>query len=131
MLSEATSLRDTLFDRLGGAEGIAALIDDVVTAHTENALIKSRFLPYLKDPARLAVIKKHTCQLLAAGGGGPTLYEGRSMKETHAGMNVSAAEYVAATDDILLALRGRNLDEQTQKDVLWMVYSLKADIVHG
>jgi len=51
------------------------------------------------------------------------------MPDAHRGMNISAVEYVAATDDILHVLRKHKIDEQTQKDVLWIVYSLKPGIV--
>ena len=121
---------EPLYRRLGGSKGIASLVDDLVAAHLENPTIKARFVPLLGDPARVSVIKQHTCQFLESGGGGPAKYEGRSMPDAHRGMNISAAEYVAATDDILLVLRKHNIDEQTQKDVLWIVYSLKAGIVH-
>jgi hemoglobin len=121
---------ETLFRRLGGSEGIASLVDDLVAAHLENPTIKSRFLPYMSDPARVSVIKQHTCQFLESGSGGPATYEGRSMPDAHRGMNISAAEYMAAIDDILLVLGKHEIDEQTQKDVLWIVFALKAGIVH-
>jgi len=120
---------EPLYLRLGGPEGIASLVDDIVVAHMENPTIKARFLPVLSDPARLAVIKQHTCQFLEMGGGGPAKYEGRSMRDAHRGMNISPEEYMAAIDDILLVLRTHGIDEQTQKDVLAIAYSLKPEIL--
>jgi len=120
----------SLFLRLGGSSGIKAIVDDVVTAHMDNPLIRARFLPYRETPDRLAVIKGHLCAFLEAGGGGPAQYTGRSMPDTHRGMNISAAEYVAAVDDILGVLKKHAIDEQTQKDVLAIAYSLKAEILH-
>jgi|GEM_PF-461264 len=120
----------TLYTRLGSTEGISALVNDIVAAHMENPTVKARFLPYLGDPARLAVLKQHLCRFLESGSGGPAKYEGRSMPDAHRGMNINAAEYVAAIDDILAVLRKHNIDEQTQKDVLAIAYSLKGDIVH-
>ncbi len=119
----------SLYQRLGGTQGITSLVDDIVVAHMENPTIKARFLPILGDPARLSVIKQHTIQFLEMGGGGPAKYEGRSMSDAHRGMNISAEEYVAAIDDILHVLRKHAIDEQTQKDVLAIAYSLKGDIV--
>jgi hemoglobin len=52
------------------------------------------------------------------------------MRDAHRGMNVSEAEYMAAIDDILAVLRKHSIDEQTQKDVLAISYSLKQDILH-
>ena len=120
---------DTLFHRLGGTPGIKALVDDIVVAHTENPTIRARFLPILEHPDRLAVIKQHTVNFLEMGGGGPAAYEGRSMRDAHKGMNISGEEYLAVLDDIMGVLQRRKLDEQTQKDVLAIAYSLKGDIV--
>lgn len=119
----------SLFDRLGGSSGIAALVDDIVAMHMENPVIRARFRPYL-ETEKLAVTKKHLCAFLEAGSGGPTQYAGRSMGDTHRGMNINETEYMAAIDDILAALQKHSIDEQTQKDVLAIAYSLKGDIMH-
>lgn len=129
-LEQVAQTPTSLYDRLGRSHGIRALVDDIVAAHMENSLIKARFLPYASQPARLAEVKQHLCAFLAAGGGGPEPYRGRNMPDTHRGMNISAAEYMAAIDDILAVLRKHSVDEQTQKDVLAIAYSLKNDIMH-
>ena len=119
----------SLFERLGGSSGISALVEDIVARHMENPVIRPRFRPYLETPDKLALTKKHLCAFLEAGSGGTAKYSGRSMKEAHRGMNINEAEYMAATDDILTALRKHDIDEQTQKDVLAIAYSLKGDIL--
>lgn len=129
--SEATQTTGaSLYERLGRSKGIAALVDDIVAAHMANPTIKARFLPYAEDPERLATIKGHLCKFLEAGSGGPAEYTGRSMPDTHRGMNINEAEYVAAVDDILEVLGKHGIDEQTQNDVLAIAYSLKGDIMH-
>lgn len=120
----------TLYERLGKSDGIRAIVDDVVSAHMENDAIKARFRPYLGNPTRLAELKQHLCNFLEMGSGGAARYGGRSMPDAHRGMNISAAEYMAAVDDILGVLRRRSIDEQTQKDVLAIAYGLKDDIMH-
>lgn len=120
----------SLFERLGGSSGIQVLVDDIVALHMENPVISPRFRPYLETPDKVAVTKKHLCAFLEAGSGGKAEYTGRAMKDTHRGMNISEAEYMATLDDILAALRKNKIDEQTQKDVLAIAYSLKGDIMH-
>lgn len=120
----------SLFERLGGTSGINALVDDIVSLHMENPVIRARFRPYLETPEKLAATKGHLCAFLEAGSGGQAQYAGRSMPDAHRGMNINEAEYMAATDDILAALRKHSIDEQTQKDVLSIAYSLKGDIMH-
>ena len=121
---------NSLFERLGGSPGINALVEDIVAKHMENPVIRARFRPYLETPDKLAVTKKHLCAFLEAGSGGTATYTGRSMLDAHRGMNINEAEYMAATDDILAVLRKHQIDEQTQKDVLAIAYSLKGDILH-
>lgn len=120
----------SLFDRLGGSSGIKAIVDDIVARHMENPVIQARFRPYLETPDKIDVVKKHTCAFLEAGSGGTAQYAGRTMHAAHRGMNISEAEFMAALDDILAALRKRGVDEQSQRDVLAIAYSLKGDILH-
>ena len=120
----------SLFERLGGSSGISALVDDIVMLHMENPIVGPRFRPFLDTPDKLAITKKHLCAFLEAGSGGAAQYGGRTMRDTHRGMNISATEYVAVIDDILAALRKHGIDEGTQKDVLAIAYSLKSEILH-
>lgn len=119
-----------LYRRLGGSEGISRLVDDIVDAHMDNPVIQSRFLPYRDTPEKLAEVKRHLREFIEEGSGGPESYSGASMPEAHRGMNISEAEYVAAVDDILAVLEAHQLSEQTRKDMLAIVYSLKDQIMH-
>lgn len=123
-------MSNTLYERLGGATGIASLVDDIIEAHMVNPLIKARFLPMRDDPENLANAMQHLRDFLAAGSGGPEQYSGRSMPEAHRGMNISAQEYMAAIDDIMGVLDKHEIDEQARKDVLAIAYSLKDEIIH-
>jgi hemoglobin len=120
----------SLYERLGGAVGITALVDDIVEAHMRNPVINARFLPYLETPERIAEVKHQLCRFLGAGSGGPEQYTGRSMPEAHRGMNIGEAEYMAAIDDILAAMQKHGIDERTRQDVLGIAYSLKGEIMH-
>jgi hemoglobin len=119
----------TLFERLGGTEGISQLVDDVVENHMKNPAIKVRFLPYKDQPERLAKIKQHTVDFFSAGSGGSAIYTGRDMPATHRGMNISASEYMHAMDDIMLALDSHEIDEESKKEVLAILWSLKESIM--
>lgn len=119
----------SLFDRLGGAQGITKIVDDVVEAHMNNPAIKVRFLPYKEQPEQVAVIKRHTIEFFSAGSGAPVEYTGKDMTSSHTGMNISAAEYMAAMDDILQVLTQHNIDEESKKEVLAILWSLKEMIM--
>jgi hemoglobin len=124
-----TPAAPTLYERLGSTSGIRALVDDILQAHMENDVIKARFLPYADQPERLAELKGLLAKFLEAGSGGPAEYTGRSMVEAHRGLNIGAAEYMAAIDDIMAVLAKHEVDETARKDVLFISYSLMREIV--
>ncbi|HMB62891.1 MAG TPA: group 1 truncated hemoglobin [Eudoraea sp.] len=119
----------TLFERLGGTQGISLIVDDTVEAHMNNLAINARFLPYKEQPERLAILKKHTVDFFSAGSGGQVAYTGRDMVTTHTGMNISPEEYMHVVDDIFLALDKNDVTQETKKDVLAILWSLKGMII--
>jgi hemoglobin len=119
----------TLFERLGGTTGITAIVDDVIEAHMNNPAINARFKPYLDQPERFAQIRQRTIEFFSAGSGGSVEYTGRDMSTTHQGMNISAAEYMHVIDDIMGVLEKHNIDHESQKDVLSILWSLKEKII--
>jgi hemoglobin len=119
----------TLFERLGGREGISAIVDDTVENHMNNSAVNARFLPLKEQPERLAIIKNHTIDFFVAGSGGPNNYKGKDMVTAHTGMNISPGEYMHVIDDIFSALDKNNIDEDSKKDVLAILWSLKAMMI--
>jgi hemoglobin len=118
-----------LFDRLGGVEGIRKIVDDVVEAHMKNPAISARFIPYKEQPEKLAVIKQHTIEFFSAGSGGAVNYTGKDMPTTHKGMNINQTEYMCVVDDILMVLDQHKATDETRKDVLFILWSLKDMII--
>ena len=119
----------TLYERLGESTGIRALVDAIVARHLNNPTICKRYEPLAADPDRLKVATQHLCDFLEAGTGGPATYKGKNMVEAHRGMNISGEEYLAVLDDIVGAMQERKVDEATQKEILYIAYSLKPEIV--
>lgn len=114
-----------LYERLGGADGIARLVDDIIATHLANPLVKTRF-ENIKD---MAHIKQLSREFLTTGSGGPQTYSGKGMLAAHKGMNVSEQEFLVVIDDIFVALNKNGIDEDSKKDVLAILYSLKDQII--
>lgn len=119
----------TLFERLGGREGISAIVDDTVENHMNNPEVNARFLPFKNKPEQLATIKNHTIDFFSMGSGGPAAYKGKDMETAHTGMNISPAEYMHVMDDIFTALDKNGIDEDSKKDVLSILWSLKGMMI--
>lgn len=119
----------SLYERLGGIQGIESIVDDIIELHMNNPTVKARFLPVKDDPEHFKQVRGHLVNFLAAGSGGPEKYTGRDMPSAHRGMNISEEEYMSVIDDILAALDKHRVDEQTRKDVLAIAYSLKGQMI--
>ncbi len=115
----------TLYQRLGGAEGLARIVDDVIANHLANPVVRTRF-ENVKDLGRL---KRMALDFFAMGSGGPSAYAGKSMPEAHRGMNISEQEYLAVMDDIVGALKKNDVSEEATRDVIAILYSIKGEII--
>ncbi len=114
----------TLYERLGGHSGIAAIVNDVVDFHFVNPVIQTRFTK--SDPAKL---KQLATLFFCMGSGGSETYPGKDMMEAHRGMNISEQEFVAVLDDSLAAMEKHGVGQQEQTEVLAILYSLKQQVV--
>ena len=115
----------TLYERLGGLDGITAIAKDIVARHIANPIIGKRFLD--TDPAELT---QHVIGFFSSGTGGPDIYEGRDMKSAHRGMNLTERELCAAIDDLLAALDGQGIEVATKNEVLGIFYSFKPEVLY-
>jgi hemoglobin len=115
----------SLYERLGGEDGIRRLVTDIVDNHYCNPLIRTRF-ERVKDRAAL---ERHSVEFLCAGSGGPQNYTGRELLSVHQGMNVSEQELIAAIDDIVAAMNKNQLDASVQSEMVAILYSLKGDVL--
>lgn len=117
----------TLYERLGGEDKIRAIVTDIVALHHQNPTIKTRFDNAEKSDSELISL---VTDLVCSGTGGPQEYTGKSMLETHRGMNISDAEFVAVLDDILEAMTKHGVGDGEKAEILAIAYSMKGEIVH-
>ena len=113
-----------LYERLGGTEGITQIASDLVDFHLSNPALAPLFIH--SDPKAL---KKGAATFFISGTGGPQVYEGQNMLNTHKGMNISSHEFLATLDDALNALQKNNVGQREQEEVLYTLYSMKSEIV--
>lgn len=118
-------MSETLYDRLGGTEGITRIASDLVDNHLENPLIATRFVA-----GDVAGMKEAAATFFIAGTGGPTdAYKGKDLISAHKGMNISAEEFMAAMDDSLDALAKNNVPQRVQEEVLFILYSMRSQVL--
>jgi len=114
----------SLYERLGGTEGITAIANDLVDIHVQNPRIAPRYAD-----SDLAAVKHAAATFFISGTGGPSVHEGKDMLAAHRGMNIDDAEFVAVLDDALEALDKNGIGQREKEEVLSVLYGMKSDIV--
>ncbi len=117
-------MTDSLYARLGGTEGITAIASDLVDIHIANPRIAPRYAN-----SDVATVKNGAATFFITGTGGPEVYKGQDMLSTHKGMNIDGDEFLAVLDDALEALRKNGIGQREQEEVLYILYSMKSEIV--
>ncbi len=118
--------QEPLYDRLGGRDGVRKLTEQVLENHYANPMVGTRFQH--ANMSRDELISSAT-EFFCTGLSGVATYQGRDMPTAHAGMNISAAEFVAVLDDVLSAMRKLGHGELEQAEVLKIMYDMKPDVV--
>jgi len=114
----------SLFERLGGTEGITSIANDTVDNHLANKAIAVRFAK-----SDVSALKNAAATFFITGTGGPNVYKGKDMLAAHKGMNISALEFMAVLDDALAALEKNKIGQREQEEVLFVLYSMRSQIV--
>ena len=122
-------MEDNLFNRLGGEEGISAIVEDIVAAHLVNPTIKDRFTHLNENPEHNELFKQNVKDFFGAGTGGGITYNGKDMLTAHKGLNLSGMEFIEGISDIMMVLEKHDIDEESRKDVLYILYSFKDQVI--
>ena len=116
----------TLFDRMGGEKVARQIVADTWANHTTNPIVKNRFANSDGE-----YVKQKVYEIFAMATGADVKYTGKPMKELHATMNISEAEFNAVVDDVMSALAKNNIGQQEQNEVLAILWSVRPDVVNS
>ena len=120
-----TTQTKSLYDRLGGLDAINALTESWVARVGGDDRANKKFVR--TDIARL---KKEIVDQLCEATGGPCTYTGRSMKETHDGMAVTAGEFNVAMQHLDATFDELNIPiRRTKTSWVTLIMPMRGDIV--
>ena len=120
-------MKKSLYERLGGYNAIAAVVDDFVGRLVADKQFEHFFAGHSTDSKKR--IRQHIVDQLCAAAGGPCVYTGRTMKDSHMGLNISEADWDAAAKHLVASLDKFKVPEPEKKELLAFVTGLKGDIV--
>lgn len=141
---QAEAAKKSLYDRLGGAEGIRAIVDDFVVRAVADPRVNwerkgvrtggflrigRRNAEWQANDQNSTRLKKHLAQFLSLATGGPSQYDGRDIKDVHKGMRITNAEFDAAVGDLKATLDKLQVSTAEQKELLAIVESTRLQVV--
>ena len=117
----------TLYERLGGYDGIAAVADDVMPRVMSDPQIGRYYKHRGEDGLRRE--KQLLIDFLCSVTGGPMVYTGRDMKTTHVGMRISGSDWTAFMVHLHATLDEFKVPDRERNEVISFMDSTKGEIV--
>lgn len=122
--AQDAAAQKSLYERLGGAPAVSAVVDDFAGRVLKDDRINKKFAK-TNAPRLLFHLKEQVC----AATGGPCQYTGLSMKESHKNMKVTEGEFTALVGHLVDTLNHFKVPEAEQKELLGILGPLKDEIV--
>ncbi len=127
---EEKAVEPSLYERLGGLAPISVVVSDFIDALVSDAVLNQN--PAIDEARKrvpAAYLKYHVTALVCQVTGGPCQYHGRSMKDSHAHLNITRREWDRMVSIFKEVLAAHEVPAKEQQDLLEAVASTRADIV--
>jgi len=121
----------SLYERLGGVNAIAMVVDRFSEAIIENPkLQKNPALREWNESGQLAGLKFMRTLWLCQEAGGHFQYTGKELGEAHADLRITSEEFDEVGAEIARALDHFNVPEREQQEVLAAIVARKDEVVN-
>jgi len=120
----------SLYERLGGVYSIATVVDDFINRIMVDPRLNAN--PRVDEAHHRvspAGFKYLVTEMVCWATGGPQQYTGRSMRDSHQNLLITAAEWEAFLDDFQQTLDRFGVPQTEQAELKAIVASTRADIV--
>jgi len=119
----------SLYERLGGYDGITAFANDLMPRIQGDPQL-GRFYENRGDDG-IERERQLLIDYLCTSAGGPMYYTGRDMKTLHKGMKISESDWSILLEHAGATMKALQIPQQECDDVVEFVLSLKDDIVEA
>jgi hemoglobin len=114
----------SLYARLGGTGVVTAFVADTIDTVAASPEMNRSF-----DKVNLQHVKDMLTEQICALTGGGCAYSGDTMREVHAGHNISNAEFFGLVEVLREAMRTRNVPLRARNELLEILAPMKRDVV--
>lgn len=120
----------SLYDRLGGLPPIAVVVNDFIDLMVPDAeLNKNPAIAEARKHVPAPYLKFQVTNQMCEATGGPCKYTGRTMKASHAHLNITEKEWDRGVTLFKQVLAKHKVPDREQQELLAIFDSTKADIV--
>jgi hemoglobin len=123
-LAPPASATPTLYSRLGGDAGVHAIADELIDRVAADPVHGVSF----RD-TNLKRIKRLLAEQLCELSGGPCRYSGSPMKESHAGLHITQADFYDMVGTLRTILHERHVATGAGNELLRLLAPMKRDVV--
>lgn len=120
----SAAARDALIDEFGGRAGMAALMDRFV----DRLYADPRIARHFEKTGRKFLKNQLTDQLCQVAGGA-CVYDGETMKKSHASLGVTRADFNALVENLQIAMDAQGIAFSAQNRLLARLAPMHRDIV--
>lgn len=120
----------SLHDRLGGRSALHALAGKLLDVVQRNEVIMANVnLRAVLATVDARLLHDHITNFLCKATGGPCQYTGRTMKDSHAHLKITSAEWDAMIDDLAVVLVDLEVPAREAQELMELIGALEDDIV--
>lgn len=120
----ASAADDALHRALGGDEGIARIVNGMVDRAYADPRIQKKF-----DGVNPKALKESLRNQFCVLSGGNCVYEGETMKNSHAHLALDKADFNALVEDLQLSMDAQRVPFAVQNRLLALLAPMHRDII--
>jgi len=114
----------SLFERMGGTPVVAKVVDQLLDLSMTDPRTKRSF-----QKINLKRLREKLNEQICTLSNGPCQYNGDSMKDVHAGLDITDAEFDGLVEHLIMALDANGVGLREKNELLKLLAPMKRDIV--
>lgn len=114
----------SLYQRIGGKEMLYTISSQTLDKVAQNPATKRSF-----EGVKIATLKQSLADFLCVQTGGDCVYEGETMKNSHAELNITTAEFELMVQDLRDTLDANIIGTREKNELLKILAPMKRDVV--
>jgi hemoglobin len=118
------STPDSLYARMGGTTNVTAVVSDLIDEAANDPQLKRSF-----DKVNLRRLKRLLVEQICELTGGGCRYSGDSMRDVHAGLGITQAEFYGLVQVLKDSMQRHGIAIRERNELLAILAPMKRDVV--